>query len=176
MWHILSGKDHHGAETMDLGLFMRSTQLLRLNWKLVLTYQKGTRESKWTVHTGHVYKTWPSATFWTLMCWTAALSRLTDRAANPVSISSSWRATGWGQWHREGCSPQQSSPDLGSDSTKSNLKDSPDPLLDSRHHTLFALPWNREETEKEENKKTMPEAAQPANKLGKAAGLQPPGL
>lgn len=60
---------------------------------------------------------------------------------------------------------------LGSDCTKSNLKDCPDPLLDSRHYRLFAFPCNREETEKEGNKKTMPE---PANELGKAAGLQPP--
>lgn len=30
----------------------------------------------------------------------AALSRLPDWAANPRSISSSWRATRWGQWHR----------------------------------------------------------------------------
>lgn len=34
----LSGKDLHEPETTDLGLFMRSTQLLRLKWKLVLTY------------------------------------------------------------------------------------------------------------------------------------------
>lgn len=60
---------------------------------------------------------------------------------------------------------------LGSDCTKSNLKDCPDPLLDSRHYRLFAFPCNREETEKEGNKKTMPE---PANEFGKAAGLQPP--
>lgn len=92
MWHILSGKDLHGAETTDLGWFMRSTQLLWLNWKLALTYlSESYKDSKWTVHTGHVHKTWPSAA--PLQHDPASLT------AMPVSISSSWRATRWGQGH-----------------------------------------------------------------------------
>ena len=75
----------------------------------------------------------------------------------------------------EGCTEHASLPGtLSSDCMKNNLKACPGTLLDSRHYILFSFLCNREETEKEGNKKTMQEAAQPANKLEKAAELQAP--
>lgn len=108
--------------------------------------------------------------------WTAAWPRLTH--CKPCEHQQLMESYKMGSVTlRKGSSPQASSPETwGSDCTKSNLKDCPDPLLDSRHYTLFAFPCNREETEKKGNQKPMPEAAQPANELGKAAGLQPPAL
>lgn len=47
-------------------------------------------------------------------------------------------------------------------------------LLESRHYILLPFLYKTEETEKEENKRTLQEAAQPANKLKKAAEPQPP--
>lgn len=165
MWHILSGKDLHGAETTDLGWFMRSTQLLWLNWKLALTFIRKLQRTASEQCTLVMYiKLDPQ--------------QLHCSMTQPHSRQSLWASAAHGELQdgvrdtEGGCSPQASSPDLWApDCTK---KQSPRlPRHNAKQQTLHLICLSLQQR-RNKRKRPRKSCQKQFNQQGKAAGLQRP--